>query len=239
MIISPVVIDRFYSNFSEENATGFFYQSIDHKKWLVTARHILFSSTHEGRPFTRISMMLNKDSSSADLRISLREILAYGKVHSNDDVDLVMIELTNLLLGRPEHQRDCSDFGFFVDSNIPMQEPKIGLFVCMIGYPQKDLNTNKSSLKTLYGKVIQCPTKLDPRIRFCFCIDQSVVPGMSGSPVISKNEHCFDSTLRGVCVARLENGKIGGAVLHSYLIKEVVDNGISLRMYIKQKGLDV
>ncbi|MPZ06080.1 MAG: trypsin-like serine protease [Nitrososphaeraceae archaeon] len=226
----PIMINRFYNNADMNNATGFLYHDKDGNKWLITAKHILFSCMNNGLPFTRVNVMFSKINSSTYLPIGLSDILKHGKIHANEDVDIAMIEISQLLEGRYLVSKVYSNFGFFTDSTVIKQKLREGASVCVTGYPEKDLDYNTTSLRILCGKVIPCPPEeLSPTLRYCFCIDQPIEKGMSGSPAITSNVEDSDSMLAGVCVTRLQNGKIAGGIQPSYLLRDIIDEGISLR----------
>ena len=113
-----VMINRFYKNADMNNATGFLYHGDDGKRWLVTAKHILFSCMYNGLPFTMINVMLSRTKSSTFLPIKLPDILNYGKVHVNEHVDIALIELSQLFEGRYQVQKEYSTFKYFIDSTV-------------------------------------------------------------------------------------------------------------------------
>jgi len=219
---------------------------MDGSKWLVTAKHILFSCEKNGLPFTRINVMFSSTKPWVYLPIPFREMRKYGKIHVNEKVDIAIIKINQMLEGRYNVQTEYNNFEFFDDSIITDHIPKGDDSVSVTGYPEKDINWNKTSLKRLDGKVIACPTKdkvrardhadHNPSIDYCFCIDKPVEKGMSGSPVISISDDNSKCKLAGICIARLENddGSIGGAAIPSHYIRDIIDHGRDLASYLDQ-----
>lgn len=227
------MINRFFNNADMNNATGFLYHDENGGKWLGTAKHILFSCNNDGLPYTRINVMFGRTNPSIYLPIELSYIFMHTKIHTNEDVDIAMIRISRLLESRYLVRKEYSNFYFFTDATINNQKLREGDSVCVHGYPEKKVDNNKTSLKKLWGKVITCPTEeLSPSLRFCFCIDQPVEKGMSGSPAIASNVKGSESLLVGVCIARLQNGKIAGAIQPSYLLRDIIDNGKNLPRWL-------
>lgn len=225
------MINRFYNNADMNNATGFLYHEENGDKWLATAKHILFSCENDGLPYTRINVMFSRKNSSTYLPIRLSDILKHTRIHTDENVDIAMIKISQLLVGRDLVRKEYSNFYFFSDSIVHKRELREGESVCVLGYPEKDVDGNKTSLKKLCGKVITCPDEeLSPSLKYCFCIDQPVEKGMSGSPAFFLNLGRSESVLAGVCIARLQNGKVAGAIQPSYFLRDIIDNGRSLRL---------
>ncbi|MGA7368629.1 MAG: hypothetical protein WBX01_05820, partial [Nitrososphaeraceae archaeon] len=181
------------------------------------------------------------------LRISLDEMRKFGMVHVNEKVDAMAIKISKLLDVRHTVKKECDNFGYFDDSTIMNQMPEKGNSVCVIGYPQKDIDWNKTSLKRLCGKVITCPSKdearaIDPDERVsidnCFCIDQPVEIGMSGSPVISVSDNNSECKLEGICsiIMVKKVGNNDAAVTPSQYIRDIIYHGRDLASYLDQKG---
>ena len=95
------------------------------------------------------------------LPIRLDDMRKYGMVHVNEKVDAAAIKISELLDGRHTVKKEYDNFGYFDDSTIMNQKPEEGTSVCVLGYPQKDIDWNVTSLRRLCGKVIACPSKGD------------------------------------------------------------------------------
>jgi hypothetical protein len=121
----------------------------------------------------------------------------YGRVHVNKKIDIVAIKIDQLLVGRYTVQKEYHNFGFFDNTTTTNELPTTGDSICISGYPERDLDRNKTSLRTRSANVIVCPpahktnplqwSSKPPSIDDCFCFNRLVKYGMSGSPVVSVN----------------------------------------------------
>jgi hypothetical protein len=224
----PIMINRFFKYADMGNATGFLYHDKNGGKWLGTAKHILFFQANNGHPYTRINVIFDRINPSICLFIGLSDIFKHTRIHTNEEIDIAMIRISQLLERRYAVRKEYSNFYFFTDATINNQKLREGDSVCVHGYPEKN-SEDSTSLKKLRGKVITCPSeKLSPSLGYSFCIDQPVEKGMSGSPVIISNADESEALIVGVCIARLQNDKIAGAVQPSYFLRDIIDNGKSL-----------
>lgn len=105
-----LMINRFYNNADMSNAPGFLYHEESGDKWLATAKHILFSCENDGLPYTRINVMFSRKNSSTYLPIRLSDILMHTRIHTDENVDIAMIKISQLLVGRYLVRKVYSNF---------------------------------------------------------------------------------------------------------------------------------
>lgn len=193
-----------------ERGTGFLVAreiDKDHKKiFLCTNKHVLNQDKALRNAATKITCYINvKDTTgkvvgqSHVLSLTFPDGTKRWKEHPDDGVDVLVLDVTDLIVGLPEMERKWADYSLFVDPKIlSNQDITVGEEVLVVGYPlgfkqgqtnfpivRQGIIASQIGEKFIQEDVNQYGKKKTTVYRG-FLIDGGFIPGSSGSPVILK-----------------------------------------------------
>ncbi len=207
---SPIADTWFYATIRIENewgerGTGFLVaRTIDANSsriFLCTNKHVLNKDEKKRQTATKIICHLNettKDNKIVNAKHELSLMLPNGtkrwKEHPDKDVDVLVFDITDLIIQRPNMVKKWATYDLFADKDIlSQQDITIGEEILVLGYPDA-IPRYKSNLPIVRQGIIASQIgdkyedeyKNKKRILRGFLIDGGVIPGSSGSPVILK-----------------------------------------------------
>lgn len=165
---------------------------------LVTNKHVIHKDEAMRRQASRITITANITEPDGKIRRKEFPLPMAGRPwgeHVDADVDVLVIEVTDLILAHPEMHRKWAMYGDFADQKVlEEQEITIGEEVFIIGYPL-GLSQGESCFPLVRQGVIA--TRIGENVREvkadgsvtvlpAFRVDGGIVPGSSGSPVVLK-----------------------------------------------------
>jgi S1-C subfamily serine protease len=225
---SPIAENWVYATVWVENewgktGTGFlvFRQTLEDvntqegKIFLVTNKHVIHEDTEKRKSVSWLRLFMNvkaQDGRVSGIRFLARfsdaERPQLVREHPHANVDVLAIDLTGLLVERPDIQKILIPYNAFVTSDILKKEAiTIGEEVLIIGYPLglSHVRTNmplvrQGIIATNIGEPIYLPIRMpngqtpQGEIQYittqveipAFLVDAAILPGSSGSPVVLK-----------------------------------------------------
>ncbi len=216
VIASPIAKTWIYATILIENewggkGTGFLVSretSNDKGKiFLCTNKHVLNKNKKLRERATKITCYINieeKDGTVVGKNVKIPLVFSDGtrrwREHPDDFVDVLVFDITNLIIAIPSMVRKWASYDLFVDEKIlKEQDITIGEDVMIIGYPSGFVQgeTNfpivrqgiiASQIGQKYIEIIKDKqgNVVEKKIYRGFLIDGGLIPGSSGSPVILK-----------------------------------------------------
>lgn len=212
---SPIAKSWLYATILVENewgekGTGFLVaREVEQGKvkvFLCTNKHVLNDKKELRDKATKVILHLNiKEIDGKILGKPYELALVWPdgkkrwKEHPETDVDVLVLDVTDLVISLPEMEKKWADYSLFADTKIlSEQDITIGEEVLVIGYPlgfkQGDTNfpiVRQGIVASQIGqKFIEEFLDKDgnkkTRVFRGFLIDGGLIPGSSGSPVILK-----------------------------------------------------
>lgn len=212
---SPIARTWIYATILIENewhelGTGFIVfretENGQGKVFLCTNKHVLNNKKELREKADYIICWLNVKTNEGQiigkqftLRLMDPNRLKRWKEHPDKNVDVLVFEITDLIVQNPEIEKKWADYGLFADESIlSSQEITIGEEVFIIGYPlaKKQGKTNfplvrQGIIATQIGQQfiedsIDDKGKAIQKSYRGFLIDGGAIPGSSGSPVVLK-----------------------------------------------------
>ena len=178
------------------------------KIFLVTNKHVLHKETAQRNVATHIVCHLNKKNAAQEVvGVEINFPLTYSgttnknwKEHSNEHIDILAIDVTELIIAHPDLEKKWVDYSLFVTTEIIQSEDlTIGEDIMVLGYPSsfKQGNTNfpivrQGVVASQLGQIYIDKTMRDAQNNIIerqipgFLIDGGLIPGSSGSPVVLK-----------------------------------------------------
>jgi len=193
-----------------ERGTGFLvFRAIDEKSgrvFLATNKHVLHKKAEMRQRATRVLLHLNiknADGSitgqTTEIPLNLDDGSKRWREHPDEDVDVLVFDVTPLLVQYPQIEKRWADYSLFVDrAKLEELDITIGEEVLVIGYPLglRHAKTNFPLVRggiiaTRIGENLEDEHKeedgtIRKRLLRGFLIDGAVIPGSSGSPVVLK-----------------------------------------------------
>ncbi len=210
IIASPIADTWIYATIRIETewgkqGTGFLVaraiDANDTKVFLCTNKHVLNQDEKKRQTATKIICHLNetgKDNKIVSVKHELPLAFSNGikrwKEHPDKDVDVLVFDITDLIIQRPKMVKKWINYGLFADKDtLSKEDITIGEEILVLGYPNI-VPQYKSNLPIVRQGIIasQIGEKYvdeynnKKRILRGFLIDGGVIPGSSGSPVILK-----------------------------------------------------
>lgn len=212
---SPIAESWIYATMLIENewgegGTGFLvFRAIDDRSgriFLATNKHVLHEKAEMRKQATRILLYLNiknADGSvtgqTAEVSLNLDDGSRRWREHPNKDVDVLVFDITPLLVQYPQIEKRWAEYTLFADpAKLEELDITIGEEVLVIGYPL-GLRHAKTNLPLVRGGIVatrigenledECKEEdgtIRKRLLRGFLIDGAVIPGSSGSPVVLK-----------------------------------------------------
>lgn len=215
VMASPIAKTWIYTTILIENewgklGTGFLVsRKIDGNKrkiFLCTNKHVLNRNKKQREKAEKITCYINvekQDGTIVGEKIDLRLIFDNGikrwKEHPDDSVDVLVFDVSDLIVNIPSMVRKWANYDLFADEKIlKEQDITIGEDIMVIGYPmgftQGDTNfpiVRQGIIASQIGQKFIEKTKdkqgnITTNIYRGFLIDGGLIPGSSGSPVILK-----------------------------------------------------
>jgi S1-C subfamily serine protease len=225
---SPIAEDWVYATVRIENewsktGTGFLifrqtFEDVEIKQgkiFLVTNKHVIHEDAEKRKSVSWLRLFMNvkaQDGSISGIqflaKISDPERPQVVHEHPHADVDVLAIDLTDLLVERPDIQKILIPYNAFATSDVLKKEAiTIGEDVLIIGYPLglSHVRTNmplvrQGIIATNIGEPIHVPIRKpigqtpQGEIQYItaqveipgFLVDAAILPGSSGSPVVLK-----------------------------------------------------
>jgi hypothetical protein len=178
------------------------------KIFLVTNKHVLHKETAQRQVATHIVCHMNKKNAAGEVvGVDIDFPLTYTgtanknwKEHSNEHIDILAIDITELIIAHPDLEKKWVDYSLFVTPEIIQSEDlTIGEDIMVLGYPSsfKQGNTNfpivrQGIVASQLGQIYIDKTLSDAAGNILerqipgFLIDGGLIPGSSGSPVVLK-----------------------------------------------------
>ena len=193
-----------------EKGTGFLVErqvdSVRSKIFLCTNKHVLNEDPSLRQTATKIICHLNVKDTSGNIvgrpftiDLTFPDGTKRWKEHSDPEVDVLVFDITDLIINVPEIVKKWARYDLFADANIlSSQAITIGEEVMVIGYPlgfhQGTTNfpiVRQGIIATQIGQKFQqefvdSKGNSATRVYRGFLIDGGSIPGSSGSPVILK-----------------------------------------------------
>jgi len=207
---SPIADSWIYATIRIENewrgqGTGFLVtRALDpnnHLVFLCTNKHVLHQDEKKRQTATKIICHLNEtDKDDKIVRVKHELPLAFSngtkrwKEHPDKDVDVLVFNITDLIIKRPNMVKKWIRYDLFADKDTFLkQDITIGDEILVLGYPLI-IPQYKSNLPIVRQGIIASQIgeryvdEKDNKKRVLrgFLIDGGVIPGSSGSPVILK-----------------------------------------------------
>lgn len=210
IMASPIADTWVYATIRIENewggqGTGFLVtRALDANRgkiFLCTNKHVLNRDEKKRQTATRIICYLNetgKDGKIVGVKQELPLALSNGtkrwKEHPDKDVDVLVFDITELIIQRPNMRKKWIKYDLFADKDtLSKEDITIGEEVLVLGYPiivpQYKSNfpiVRQGIIASQIGEKYVDEHKNKKRVLRGFLIDGGVIPGSSGSPVILK-----------------------------------------------------
>jgi len=207
---SPVADTWVYATIRIENewgkqGTGFLVKrAVDAnniKVFLCTNKHVLNKDEKKRQTATKIICHLNETGTDNEIVNVKHEVplefsngIKRWKEHPDKYVDVLVFDITDLIIQRPKMVKKWATYEFFADKNIVSKEDiTIAEEVLVLGYPSisPQLKSNfpivrQGIIASQIGEKYVDEQKNKKRVLRGFLIDGGVIPGSSGSPVILK-----------------------------------------------------
>lgn len=212
---SPIAESWLYATMMIENqwggkGTGFLVnRAIDEqqsKVFLVTNKHVLHEDPATRQLAEKVVLHLNvknqDDTISAqatELTLTLDDGSKRWREHPDDDVDVLALDVTQLIVQHPQVEKRWSSYSLFADAaKLQELDITIGEEIIVIGYPLglRHRTTNFPLFRggiiatrigeTLEDEIEESDGTLRKRVLRGFLIDGATIPGSSGSPVVLK-----------------------------------------------------
>jgi len=212
---SPIVKSWLYATILVENewgekGTGFLVaRKIEQEKikvFLCTNKHVLNIKKELRDNATKVILHLNVKEVGGKILGKPYELALIWpdggkrwKEHPETDIDVLVLDVTDLIVTLPDMEKKWADYSLFVDTKVlSEQDITIGEEVMVVGYPlgfkQGDTNfpiIRQGIVASQIGKKfieesIDKDGNKKSRVLRGFLIDGGVIPGSSGSPVILK-----------------------------------------------------
>lgn len=176
------------------------------KVFLCTNKHVLNENRALRTQATKIVCHLNVKEKEGktigkpyDLPLKFSDGTVRWKEHPEDNVDVLVFDVTDLVINLPEMEKKWADYSLFADTKILSdQDITIGDEVLVVGYPLafKQGETNfpivrQGIIASQIGQrfveeIVDQQGNKKSRSYRGFLIDGGLIPGSSGSPVILK-----------------------------------------------------
>lgn len=193
--------------------SGFFYTDLSEKDntkegqwreiksaWLVTNRHVVLykdkddPSQTEYLP-TKMQFMVRDIKNDRviwqPITLDTKEILDRLKLHQNSEVDVAMINVTDILMEYANSKEHLISFYGVTSDNLPNNNPlkiNVGDDVLVAGYPKTFYDTT-NQYPIIKSGVIASRWGSHFKGQPYFLIDAKLFPGSSGSIVITKPQY--------------------------------------------------
>jgi hypothetical protein len=209
-IASPVANSWVYATILIKNewgeiGTGFLVSRVldanNIKIFLCTNKHVLNKNKKLRESATKIKCYLNEVNKGGkivgvphDLSLTFTDGMKCWKEHPDENVDVLVFDVTDLIIQFPNMVKKWGDYNLFVNKEILSREDiTIGEEVFIVGYlsgyTQGENNfpiVRQGIIASQIGeKYIEMQNGKE-RVYRGFLVDGGVIPGSSGSPVILK-----------------------------------------------------
>jgi hypothetical protein len=209
-IASPVANSWVYATILIENewggrGTGFLVSKVldanNTKIFLCTNKHVLNEDGKLRKTATKIICYLNEIGKGGkivgvkhELPLTFADGMKRWKEHPDKDVDVLVFDVTDLIIQLPNMVKKWGDYNLFADKDVLSREDiTIGEEVFMVGYPsgytQGENNfpiVRQGIIASQIGEKYIEIQNGKKRVFRGFLIDGGIIPGSSGSPVILK-----------------------------------------------------
>jgi hypothetical protein len=212
---SPIVESWIYATMLIENewgqrGSGFLVVRViddaSGRIFLVTNKHVLHKEAEMRSSATRVVLYFNVKNADGSITGQTTEFpLNYDDgskrwhEHPDQDVDVLAIDVTPLLVQYPQIEKRWADYSHFADrSKLDELDVTMGDEIVVIGYPL-GLRQGATNFPLLRGGIIatrigeileddyrESDGTLRKRMLRGFLIDGATIPGSSGSPVVLK-----------------------------------------------------
>ena len=212
---SPIAESWLYATMMIENqwggkGTGFLVnRAIDEqqsKVFLVTNKHVLHEDSVTRQLTEKVILHLNVknqddtiSAQAAELTLTLDDGSKRWREHPDDDVDVLALDVTQLIVQHPQVEKRWSSYSLFADAaKLQELDITIGEEITVIGYPLglRHRTTNFPLIRggiiatrigeTLEDEIEESDGTPRKRVLRGFLIDGATIPGSSGSPVVLK-----------------------------------------------------
>jgi S1-C subfamily serine protease len=176
------------------------------KVFLCTNKHVLNKTKELREKATKVILHLNVKEVEGkiigkpyELPLIWPDGKKRWKEHPEADIDVLVLDVTDLVVSLPDMEKKWADYSLFADSKIlSEQDITIGEEVMVVGYPlgfkQGDSNfpiVRQGIVASQIGQKfieesIERDGKKKTRVIRGFLIDGGLIPGSSGSPVVLK-----------------------------------------------------
>jgi S1-C subfamily serine protease len=176
------------------------------KVFLCTNKHVLNKTKDLREKATKVILHLNVKEVEGkiigkpyELPLIWPDGKKRWKEHPEADIDVLVLDVTDLVVSLPDMEKKWADYSLFADSKIlSEQDITIGEEVMVVGYPlgfkQGDSNfpiVRQGIVASQIGQKfieesIERDGKKNTRVIRGFLIDGGLIPGSSGSPVVLK-----------------------------------------------------
>lgn len=182
IIFSVLMLFQVSGNSVKGTATGFFYEHND-KLYIITNRHVVEFSTKEAD--AKLIFKVHQDSLDMTKQLSVTIPLnEKGKVkwygYSDSSIDVVAIPVEKSLFA------NCIIFPLGL-KNFPPKNLLLGIGeeLFAVGYP-RGFTDQKNLTPIVKTTVVSTPPEIPFEGKPMMLLDGNLLPGMSGSPIITK-----------------------------------------------------